>query len=490
MTSYILSFDQSTSTTKALLFDQKGALVERSDIPHKQLIDEKGWVEHDPHEILTNLYQSARNLLDKSGINPTQIKGIAISNQRETALAWNRTNGEPLHNAIVWQCGRAKDICKSLEKSKKLIHERTGLHLSPYFSAAKFSWMLKNVPSVLDSCEKGELVFSTVDSFLLYHLTKGKVIKTEYSNASRTQLLNIETLMWDPEIANLFSIPLNTLPELSDSNSIFGYTNLDGILDREVPICAILGDSQGALYAQGCLEQGMTKATYGTGSSIMMNIGDKMVLSNELVTSIAWGIDGALTYVLEGNINYSGAIISYLIEDLQLINSPKEAEPLAKMAQDIEGLYMVPAFSGLGAPYWDPNARAAILGMDRRCGKAELVKAAEEAIGYQIADIIFRMNENSKQKIQNLRVDGGATNDSYLMQFQADILQTEVCVAAIEELSGQGPALLAARKLGLLHDMGLLWNKPKAQYSPQMSKSEQFRRYEGWKKAVETILNR
>jgi glycerol kinase len=489
MKAYVLSFDQSTSTTKALLFDQSGTLIARNDVSHRQLVNEQGWVEHDPKEILHNTFLAAKQLLQTCDVDTSLIKAVSISNQRETALSWDRRTGEPLYNAIVWQCGRATDITKDLEQHKEVIHERTGLHLSPYFSGAKFAWLLKHIAAVRTSAEKKHLVFSTVDSFLLYHLSEEKVIKTEYSNASRTQLLNIKTLDWDDEMLSLFGLDRAMMPQLCDSNALFGHTTLNGLLKESVPICGILGDSQGALSAQNCREIGMTKATYGTGSSIMMNIGKEPVLCDDLVTSIAWSLDGTVDYVLEGNINYSGATISYLVEDLGLIASAKEAGVLAKQAQDIPSLYLVPAFSGLGAPYWDPDARAVIVGLDRRCKKAELVKAAEEAIAYQIADIVFLMEQHSKLDVTSLRVDGGPTNDSFLMQFQADLLQSEVRVAALEELSGQGPALLAGKKVGLLQEQSAYGKQPKALYVPEMGKAERDNRYAGWLKAITKALS-
>lgn len=489
MNQYILSFDQSTSTTKALLFDRNAALVGRADIPHRQIINDQGWVEHDAQEILANVYKAAEQLLLQTGVDRNCIKAVSISNQRETALAWDRTTGNPLYNAIVWQCGRAQEICNALTDKKALIHSHTGLHLSPYFSAAKFSWLLKRVEQVRQAAENQQLVLSTMDSFLLYHLSEEKVVKTDYSNASRTQLLHLTKLNWDSEVAQLFGIPLNCLPEVCDSNAIFAHTTIGGLLQASVPLCGVLGDSQGALFAQGCLQEGLTKATYGTGSSIMMNIGSEAVLCEDLVTSVAWGMDGNITYVLEGNINYSGATISYLVDDLGLIASSKEAGIMAQSARVVEGLYMVPAFSGLGAPYWDANARALIIGMDRRTGKAELVKAAEEAIAYQIADILFLMQKHSHKDIKSLRVDGGPTNDTFLMQFQSDILQSEVRVANLEELSGQGPALLALLKLGILDEQTAFDRPPKALYHAGMDSKERDRLYLGWQKAVGKALS-
>lgn len=487
MKSYILSFDQSTSTTKALLFDEMGDLVHRTDVGHRQLVNDLGWVEHDGEEILANLELAAKNLLEDSGIERSSVKAVAISNQRETAVAWDRRTGKPLYHAIVWQCGRAQAICEAIKGHAPLVHQRTGLHLSPYFSAGKFTWILENVEEARNLADQGNLVLSTMDSFLIYHLSQEKSVKTEFSNASRTQLLNIEKLTWDEDVAKLFGIPLSALPEVCSSDSLFGHTNLFGLLPHEVPIHGVLGDSQGALYAQGCLHSGMTKATYGTGSSIMMNIGTKPIFSKDLVTSLAWGLDSKPTYVLEGNINYTGATIKWLVDDVKLLSSSKDAGKLASAAQEIEGLFLVPAFSGLGAPYWDGEARALICGMDRRCGKNELVRAAEESIAFQIADVVFLMNEQSGTKISSLRVDGGPTNDSFLMQFQADILGCEVRIAPIEELSAQGPALIAAMKVGMM--AGRKEPKPKALYQSEMDEAKRKRRYDLWQSAVKKALS-
>lgn len=489
MKAYILGFDQSTSNTKAMLFDESGELAARVDLPHKQIINELGWVEHNPEEILSNLFASAGQLLGQTGIDRSLIKAVTISNQRETALAWDRSTGKPLFNAIVWQCARAKELCEALDEHSSFIHERTGLHLSPYFSAAKFAWMIAHVPEVQEAHSKQQAAFSTVDSFLLYHLSEEKVIKTEFSNASRTQLLNLDALEWDREVASLFGIDVEALPELCDSNTLFGTTTLRGLLPSSVPVHGVMGDSQAALFAQGCFEKGATKATYGTGSSIMMNIGSSPILSNDLVTSVGWSIDGQAVYVLEGNVNYSGATISYLIDNLGILSSPKEAGKIASGAQHIDGLYMVPAFSGLGSPYWDADARAIIIGLDRRSTRSELVKAAEEAIAYQIADIVFLMEEMGSP-LKTVHADGGATNDSFLMQFQADVLQTTIKIASIEELSAQGPAFLALMALGFLEINDLKNRPPKKMYIPFKSVSERDRLYNGWLDAVKKALTK
>jgi len=487
---YILSIDQSTSTTKAILFDKEGNLVRRADVPHRQIINEKGWVEHDPKEILGNVFMAIRTVIEEAVIDPGQILALALSNQRETSVAWDKSSGMPAHNAIVWQCGRATDICRQREGHATAIKEKTGLNLSPFFSAAKFAWLLEEVPAVQELAKDNTLVLSTMDSFLLHHLSEERVVLTEPSNASRTQLLNIQSLSWDEEICSLFGIRTGQLPTIVDSDSIFGHTTLGGLLTTPIPICGVLGDSQGALYAQGCTTEGMVKATYGTGSSIMMNIGSRPKVSKNLVTSIAWSTNGVPTYVLEGNINYTGATITWLVEDLKLLDSPKEAGKLASLAKDSPGLYLVPAFSGLGAPYWDGSARAAISGMSRTTGRNELIRAAEESIAYQIADILFLMKEESGHALDTVKVDGGPTRDSFLMQFQADITRAVVGVASLEELSAQGPAILAGKKLGFYGSKTMFQGRVKAEYRPLLPANQAGEKYKGWLKAVKGTLSK
>jgi glycerol kinase len=486
---FILSIDQSTSCTKALLFDKAGNLFARSDVSHSQLIDENGWVEHNPEEILENLFNAVKEVIQKTGISTDQILGCALSNQRETSIAWDRETGEPVYNAIVWQCGRGEAICKRIEGHKELVKEHTGLNLSPYFSAAKLAWIVENVPEAQKLARENNLVCSTIDSWLINRLTREHAIKTEYSNASRTQLFNITTLQWDEDICRLFGLTKQMLPEVCDSNSLFGHTDFGGLLGHPIPLHGVLGDSHGALFAQGCLHPGMVKATYGTGSSIMMNIGKKPLICKDLVTSLAWGFNNSVEYVLEGNINYCGATISWLVDDLQLLGSSKEAGLLAECAKPSLGLYLVPAFSGLGAPYWDTNARALMCGMNRTTGKAELVRAAEEAIAYQIADIVQLMKQETGYTVQVLKVDGGPTRDSFLMQFQADILQSKVSVAFLEELSGQGAAFACGLALGFYSKETLPAGRNKKEYCQSMPENERKALYQGWKKAVQCALS-
>lgn len=490
---YILAIDQSTSGTKALLFNKKGVLIARSDLPHDQIISEKGWVEHNPIQIIENTVAVVRNVILQAGIDKNDIAGVGISNQRETAMIWDKVTGEPVYNAIVWQCARGEAICKSIEQSGQtdMIKRHTGLPLSPYFSAAKISWILQNVAGVKEKADNGELYCGTMDSWLIYKLTGGTSFKTDYSNASRTQLFNINELQWDVDICKLFHIPMMMLAEVCDSNDYYGETDFNGLLENKVPIHGVLGDSHGALFGQGCVSPGMIKATYGTGSSIMMNIGKKPVYSKKgIVTSLAWGIDGQVDYVLEGNINYTGAVIKWLIEDVKLIQSAKESGDLAEKANQEDGTYLVPAFTGLGAPYWDSKAAASLSGMTRTTGKAEIVKAAVESIAYQITDIVKLMCEESGITIEELRADGGPTKNEYLMQFQSDILDIQVKVPFVEELSGIGAGYLAGITLGIYNKETLFTDTQRNSYHPYIKSDIREERYRGWKAAIAKVLTK
>ena len=487
---YIISIDQSTQGTKALLFDESGSLIKRTDKSHRQIVNDKGWVSHDPEEIYRNTIEVVTRLVAESGIDKTKILGVGISNQRETSLAWDKTTGEPIGQAIVWQCARAVDICERVEKlgEAENIRKRTGMNLSPYFPASKIALILEVVDGAKEKAEAGNICHGTIDSWLIYKLTGKKSYKTDYSNASRTQLFNIFTLTWDEEICRLFGIDAANLAEVCDSDSDFGETDFEGLLEKPVPIHGVLGDSHGSLFGQGCLKPGMIKSTYGTGSSIMMNIGEEPVLSTHgVVTSLAWSMSRKVNYVLEGNLNYTGAVITWLKDDLKLIASPKETEALAREATADDNLYLIPAFSGLGAPYWDSHAAAAIVGMTRTTGKAEVVRAGVECIAYQITDIIRAMSEDAKVKVEELRVDGGPTKNSYLMQFQSDIASAVVQVPDSEELSGIGPAYAAGLALGVW-DKSIFGKLNRIKYEPHMDGTLRDKKYNGWKTAVGTIL--
>ena len=490
MGKYLIGIDQSTQGTKALLFDQKGNLIKRTDKAHKQIINEKGWVSHDPEEIYRNTLEAVKNLVQESGIPAGDIVGVGISNQRETSLAWDRSTGEPLGQAIVWQCARAVDICEKVEQAGQAekVRNHTGINLSPYFPASKIAWILENVEGAREKAVTGNICHGTIDTWLIYKLTGGKEYKTDYSNASRTQLFNIFELKWDKEICELFGIDPANMAEVCDSDSCFGETDFDGFLPHPVPIHGVLGDSHGALFGQGCLKPGMTKSTYGTGSSIMMNIGENPVLSTHgVVTSLAWSMNGKVNYVLEGNLNYTGAVITWLKDDMKLISFPGETQNLAQEASRDDTTYLVPAFSGLGAPYWDSRATAAVVGMTRTTKKPELVKAAVECIAYQITDIVNAMSEDAGVKVGDLRVDGGPTRNRYLMQFQSDMTRAVVQVPDAEELSGMGPAFAAGIALGMWDEN--IFNKlSRTKYEPQMNENEAQKKYLGWKKAVERVL--
>lgn len=482
MNKYILGIDQSTSGTKAILFDEDGKINSRYDLPHRQIISEQGWVSHDAQEIYSNLLKCVKGVVDKSRINKSEIVAVGLSNQRETALIWDRKSGVPVNYAVVWQCNRGKDICLKLNDYADEIKFKTGLQLSPYFSASKIVWLLEN----LNYVNEQNLCAGTMDSFLLFKLTGNHF--TDYSNASRTQLFNIHELKWDKDICKIFGISTDILPIVCESNADFGATDFEGFLDKPIPVLGVMGDSHGALYGQGCVKTGMIKSTYGTGSSIMMNIGSKPVMSkNGLVTSIGYCIDGKVKYVFEGNINYSAAVIKWLV-DLGLIDSSKDSGTVAKTANVEDTTYLVPAFTGLGAPYWISDAKATICGMTRSTGKAEIVRAAEDSIAYQIADVINLMLNETGIKIKELRVDGGATKDSYLMQFQSDILDVPVSVPSAEELSAIGPAYAAGIKAGLYSE-DVFNTLNRTTYKPLMKREVREQKYLGWKEAVENVIS-
>lgn len=483
---YILAIDQSTSGTKALLFDEDARLIGRSDLPHKQKISENGWVAHDPMEIWENTKGVARAIIEKTGINKDEVIGIGISNQRETALVWDRDTGLPVYDAIVWQCARGAKICEGLSDYAEMVREHTGLRLSPYFSAAKIAWVLQNAGDLSGR----HLCCGTIDSWLVFKMTHGKEFRCDYSNASRTQLFNIRTLSWDSEICSIFGIDPETLPTVTDSDGLYGYTDLDGYFSKEIPIHGVLGDSHGALFGQGCLTPGMIKATFGTGSSVMMNIGEKPIFSDAgIVTSLAWSMGGKVNYVLEGNINYTGSVIKWLVDDVKLLGASRESGEFAAKANPEDTTYLVPAFSGLGAPYWDSEAKAAIVGMTRSTGKAEIVKAAEECIAYQITDLVLLMQQESGLPITEIRVDGGPTKDKYLMQFQSDMLSIPVAVPKNEELSGIGAAYAAGFALGLW-DQSVYEKEERTRYLSKVDEYSRKKRYDGWKAAVASVLTK
>lgn len=490
---YILAVDQSTSGTKAILFDRNGDLIKRATFDHTQYYPQAGWVEHDPEEIYTNTQMAIRQVLMESGVCESEIASLAISNQRETVVVWDKSTGKPIYPAIVWQCGRAAGICRTLEEKGHgaMVKEKTGLVLSPYFSAAKINWILDYVPGAREKAEAGQLLFGTMDSWLVWNLTGGKVHATDYSNASRTQLFNIMDLGWDEELLRIFTIPQSMAPEVKYSDELFGHAGDAAGFSRDIPIAGVMGDSHAALFGQHCFEPGMAKATYGTGSSVMMHIGrQKRASQKGLVTSLAWGMGGQVEYVFEGNINCAGAAIKWLADGLHLIPDSRSAGAIAASVPDNGGVYMVPAFTGLGAPYWGNNAKASIWGMTLGANKAHIVRAAEESIAYQIKDILDLMVAESGATLKELRVDGGPTRDDFLMQFQADIAAVRVVRGKVAELSALGAAFMAGLAVGIWstkESMQTLRREDKA-YECQMGAIERAQLYGGWVAAVRRTL--
>lgn len=468
-----------------MLFDAEGRLVDRCDRSHRQIINDRGWVEHDGEEIYRNTLCAVRDLLDKTGIDPGRVVAAGISNQRETGIVWDR-QGRPLYHAVVWQCARGAALCDKLEQQGlgPAIRAKTGLRLSPYFTAAKWAWLLRNVEEVGTAARAGTLMAGTMDSWLVYRLT-GQFC-TDYSNASRTQLFNIHTLQWDEELCRWFGVPHSALPRVCDSNALFGVSTFEGLFPQGLPIHCVLGDSHAALFAQGCTEPGLGKATYGTGSSVMIHLGKTPVQSDALVTSLAWGMNGNVDYVLEGNINYTGAVINWLRDDIGLIQDPAQVGELAQGVADNGGVYLVPAFSGLGAPYWNSRAQGMFCGITRKTKKAHLVRAAEECIAYQITDIV-RQARKAGVNLRELRTDGGPTRDAFLMQFQADQLGIPLYASHTRELSGAGVAFGAGLACGLYTPALLAAGRSATEYRP--AGGEQAARwYAGWQRAVRAAL--
>lgn len=487
--SLVLAIDQSTSATKVMLFNRKAELVDRVSVPHKQYYPQDGFVEHDPEEIFNNTLGGIHQLIQQSGIDESYISGISITNQRETAMIWDKTTGEPVSNAAVWQCQRGVNYCNQLKSENKgaLIKEITGLIIDPYFSASKLKWIVDHVEGVREKINEGVLLAGTMDSWLVWKLTGGRIHVTDYSNACRTMLLNLETQDWDEEMIELFSLDRNMLPKLVYSDEIVGTTDSQIIFDNPIPIAGLMGDSHAALFGQNCFRPGMAKATYGTGSSIMMNIGTKALSPPDgLVTSIGWGREKTIDYVFEGNIHCTGDTINWLVNDLQLIGSAGETEELAKSVDGNNGVYLVPAFVGLGAPYWDNEARAIISGMSRSANKAHIVRATLESIAYQVKDLIDLMGAEAGISLEELRVDGGPTRNNFLMQFQADMLGNSIVRTRIEEISALGSTFMAGLATGFWSSLEEISNLRLVDltFKPLMEAEEVKELYEGWKIAV------
>jgi glycerol kinase len=493
MSRYILSVDQSTSATKAMLFDEQGNLLTRESVPHQQYYPREGFVEHDAVEIYGNTVAVMRGCVEKSGLSVSELAAIAITNQRETVLVWDRDTGKPIANAAVWQCLRGREICAALiaEGHGDMVKQKTGLLLDPYFSASKIKWILDNTAGARERADAGGLAFGTIDSWLVWNLTGGTVHVTDYSNASRTLLFDISRLAWSPELLELFDIPASMTPILVASDVVVGTTKKGEPFGVELPIAGLLGDSHAALFGETCFDRAAVKTTYGTGSSIMMNVGPEPIESKRgIVTSVGYGLSSGTAYAFEGNIHSSGGTIQWLVEDVGLIGDAAESSTLSRSVDSTEGVYLVPAFVGLGAPYWDNEARAALVGMSRSTAKAHIVRAAEESIAYQVRDLLSTMCVEASADVAVLSADGGATRDEFLMQFQSDILNVAVQCAGIEEVSALGSAYAAGLAVGIWSDLDELkgLNVSGRKYVPRMAGDTRERLISGWREAVGRTL--
>lgn len=488
MKQYILAIDQGTTSSRAILFNKKGEIVASAQKEFPQYFPKPGWVEQDANEIWLSVMSVYMEVLVKAKVSAEEIAAMGITNQRETAIVWDKTTGEPIYHAVVWQSRQTTDICKELTEAGKeqMIREKTGLLIDPYFSATKVKWILEHVEGAKEKAERGELLFGTVDSFLVYKLTGGKVHATDYSNASRTLLYNIYDLDWDDELLALFDIPRSMMPEVRPSGGDFGVTE-GKFFETGIPIRGIAGDQQAALFGQTCFEPGMAKNTYGTGCFMLMNTGEKPAKSEHgLLTTIAWGLDGKVEYALEGSVFVAGSAIQWLRDGLKMIESAPESEAVAATVEDSDGVYVVPAFVGLGAPYWKPDAKGAIFGLTRGTTKAHFVRATLDALAYQSTDIIQAMMLDSGIELQKLKVDGGAVKNNLLMQFQSDILNVPVERPMISETTALGAAYLAGLSVGFWQSKEEL----RANYlvdetfMPTIDEEKRKELLKGWKRAV------
>ncbi len=483
---YIISLDQGTTSSRALLVDEKGSIQGMVQKEFKQIFPKSGWVEHDPKEILESQLGVLKQLIQEQNVNASDIKAIGITNQRETAIVWDKNTGEPVYNAIVWQDKRTADICENMKNNGLTEHVRqtTGLVIDSYFSGTKVKWILDNVKGAKQKAENGDLLMGTVDTWLVWNMTNGANHVTDYTNASRTLIYDIVNLKWDDKLTEALGIPKSMLPDVKPSAHHFGDYELDGV---KIPIAGIAGDQQAALFGQACFSEGTAKNTYGTGCFMLMNTGEKPMFSkNGLLTTIGYGLDGKVTYALEGSIFIAGAAVQWLRDGLELIKDAKETEALADSVEGENPVYVVPAFAGLGAPYWDMYARGAVFGLTRDTGKAHLAKATLESLAYQTKDILKAMEDDSGIQLENLRVDGGACANNHLMQFQADILDTEVHRPEVIESTAMGAAFLAGIQVGLWKQEDVDQNRPMNRiFKPTFDRVKRKRLYGKWQQAVE-----
>lgn len=486
---YVLALDQGTTSCRAILFDRDSNIVGVAQKEFTQIYPKPGWVEHNAEEIWSTQYGVIAEVVAKTGINPNEIASIGITNQRETTVVWDKTTGKPVYNAIVWQCRRTTDICDQLKAKglEQVFRTKTGLVIDAYFSGTKVKWILDNVEGAREKAEKGQLLFGTMDTWLIWNLTGGKVHVTDYSNASRTLMYNIRELRWDEELLKELDVPASMLPEVRPSSEVYGETDPKNFLGHAVPIAGVAGDQQAALFGQACYQPGMAKNTYGTGCFMLMNTGDKLYDSkNGLLTTIAWGIDGKVEYALEGSIFIAGAAIQWLRDGLKVLEEAPDSEYFASKVADTDGVYLVPAFAGLGAPYWDMRARGAIVGLTRGTTKEHIIRAALDSLAYQTKDVLGAMEADSNIKLQALKVDGGAVANNLLMQFQADILGVPVERPKVIETTALGAAYLAGLAVGFWQskeELASRWQLDR-RFESQMDDTKRNKLYDGWKRAV------
>ncbi|GGK31928.1 glycerol kinase GlpK [Aliivibrio fischeri] len=486
---YIVALDQGTTSSRAVILDHDANIVSVSQREFTQIYPEAGWVEHDPLEIYATQSSTLVETLAKAGIRSDQIAGIGITNQRETTIVWNKETGKPVYNAIVWQCRRTADTCEKLKEAglEEYIRENTGLVVDPYFSGTKIKWILDNVEGAREDAEAGKLLFGTVDTWLVWKMTQGRVHVTDYTNASRTMVFNINTLQWDEKLLKELDIPLSMMPEVKSSSEVYGETNIGGKGGTRIPIAGIAGDQQAALYGQMCVEQGQAKNTYGTGCFLLMNTGKEKVTSrNGLLTTLACGPRGEASYALEGAVFMGGASIQWLRDEMKLLADAKDSEYFATKVDTSNGVYVVPAFTGLGAPYWDAYARGTIVGLTRGCGSNHIIRATLESIAYQTRDVIDAMQADSGIKLSALRVDGGAIANNFLMQFQSDVLDVAVHRPKVTEVTALGAAYLAGLAVGFWNGLDELADKAviDRSFEPHHDEEKRNQRYRGWKRAV------
>jgi glycerol kinase len=489
----LVAIDQSTSATKAVLLGEQGEVLDRASREHRQIYPQPGWVEHDAEEIWRNVLETIREIAGRNESRLHSVAGLSLTNQRETIVVFERGTGRPLHNAIVWQCRRGEPICQRLREAgtEELVRAKTGLVLDTYFSGSKLKWLADNVPGLDEKMRRGEALIGTIETYLIYRLTGGAVFATDHTNASRTLLFGIQRLRWDQELCALFDVPIQALAEVRESAGQFGETDAEGALPRLIPICGVMGDSQAALFAQRCFAPGMVKATFGTGTSILLNIGQRFQTPGRgVVLALGWVWRGQPTYALEGIINCSAATITWLTDQMKLIRGVDEIEGLVRSVPDNGGVYFVPAFAGLGAPHWAPQARAAIVGLTAFSRREHIVRAAEEAIAYQIFDALDLMQGNGAPRLTLLRADGGPTRDSFLMQFTADITGLELEVSETAETSAWGVAMMGLLGLGLRHSLEELAAMPRQgrSYRPAMDATKVGELRSGWRLAVKRVL--